>query len=433
MKKAYDVVIVGAGASGLACAEALHKQKTDFLLIEGKAKIGGRVLSHGPNALQAPVELGAEFIHGAPKYTLQWLERLNQPFYDAQNSHLILKKQRLVLLEGYLAQMAKFTDKMSVDQKTDRSISDFLKRHPGLQRTLRPYFRSFVEGFHAADLDIMGERELAAAEQTEDDELNSSSMFRPVQPYASLLEGIFQAFANPQNFSPETVLRRVEWERNRVKLALFRAGAREAVETACRKLVLTLPVGVLKSKQVEFDPMPGALARFLESAHMGHVQRITFRFRQRFWENLSEQPIAFMHLGPDDYFPTWWSLQPLRVPHLVGWQGGPKAKEMSQYSREKRVQIALKSLAKLAQRPASEIESLLEDAHTHDWSSDPFALGAYSYLGVGGLGREKACRQIQDTLFFAGEATASGSARGTVHGAFNSGVRAAELASRNLP
>jgi len=82
MPKIYDVIIVGAGASGLSCAEALNTEGIEFLLVEGKSRIGGRVFSHLSNYHRVPIELGAEFIHGVPKYTLDWLKRLNQPFYD---------------------------------------------------------------------------------------------------------------------------------------------------------------------------------------------------------------------------------------------------------------------------------------------------------------------------------------------------------------
>jgi monoamine oxidase len=70
---------------------------------------------------------------------------------------------------------------------------------------------------------------------------------------------------------------------------------------------------------------------------------------------------------------------------------------------------------------------MLEDAHTHDWQTDPFSLGAYSYGKVGCDGAQEALAEpLENTLYFAGEATDTTGNNGTVHGAIASGNRAAE-------
>jgi monoamine oxidase len=62
-----------------------------------------------------------------------------------------------------------------------------------------------------------------------------------------------------------------------------------------------------------------------------------------------------------------------------------------------------------------------------DWVDDPFSAGGYSYVPVGADGqREVLARPIGSQLFFAGEATASAAFASTVHGAYVSGLRAAQ-------
>lgn len=74
----------------------------------------------------------------------------------------------------------------------------------------------------------------------------------------------------------------------------------------------------------------------------------------------------------------------------------------------------------------SELESLFEYAYCHDWQTDPFSRGAYSYGKVGDDGAEQAlARPVGSTLFFAGEATNVDGHNGTVHGAIATGNRAA--------
>ena len=75
----------------------------------------------------------------------------------------------------------------------------------------------------------------------------------------------------------------------------------------------------------------------------------------------------------------------------------------------------------------SELEKILKDAHIHDWQADPFSLGAYSYGKVGADEAQQVLSEpIQDTLYFAGEATDTTGNNGTVHGAIVSGYRAAK-------
>jgi monoamine oxidase len=87
------------------------------------------------------------------------------------------------------------------------------------------------------------------------------------------------------------------------------------------------------------------------------------------------------------------------------------------------VQAAADSVAAIF--PRARAADRLEGAHVHDWSADPFARGAYSYVTVGGrTARRRLAAPLAGTLFFAGEATDDESAA-TVEGALRSGERAA--------
>jgi monoamine oxidase len=87
---------------------------------------------------------------------------------------------------------------------------------------------------------------------------------------------------------------------------------------------------------------------------------------------------------------------------------------------------ALDALTRLFGIERKRIEHLLEAQYVYDWHADPYARGSYSYVAVGGLGaQEELARPVEDTLFFAGEATNSDGYHGTVHGAIATGRRAA--------
>jgi monoamine oxidase len=89
------------------------------------------------------------------------------------------------------------------------------------------------------------------------------------------------------------------------------------------------------------------------------------------------------------------------------------------------MQRALETLARLFKISRQELNGWLQDGYVHDWQSDPFSRGAYSYGKVGSDGAQEALgAPVENTLFFAGEATDTSGHNGTVHGAIASALRA---------
>lgn len=128
----------------------------------------------------------------------------------------------------------------------------------------------------------------------------------------------------------------------------------------------------------------------------------------------------------DEWFPTWWTALPAELPIITGWAPFRCAEKLSGRSRDYVVQRSLKTLSSLLHVKPHQLESLLDAAYFHDWQSDPFSRGAYSYGKVGSDGAQEALASpLQGTLFFAGEATDTSGHNGTVHGAIASGQRAA--------
>src|SRR5262245_36962086 len=59
-----DVVVIGAGVAGLAAAGELAAHGRSVLVLEGRDRVGGRILTLHPGSWPGPVELGAQFVHG---------------------------------------------------------------------------------------------------------------------------------------------------------------------------------------------------------------------------------------------------------------------------------------------------------------------------------------------------------------------------------
>jgi monoamine oxidase len=184
---------------------------------------------------------------------------------------------------------------------------------------------------------------------------------------------------------------------------------------------------------IRFTPdLPEEKQNAINNVMMGKVIRVTLRFRDRFWKDLPRMRkisgktmdgLSFL-LSHDDWFPTWWTHE--KQPFLTGWAPFHCAERLSGQSESFVVEKALQTLHRLLGVSVPELETLFEHAYCHDWQSDPFSRGAYSYGKVGGDGMEQELGlPIESTLFFAGEATDTRGHNGTVHGAIASGKRAA--------
>jgi monoamine oxidase len=117
---------------------------------------------------------------------------------------------------------------------------------------------------------------------------------------------------------------------------------------------------------------------------------------------------------------------PDRIPILVGWVGGPAAEQFSSRDPASVVAAAIESLMCIFGVTKEYLRSRLRGSFMHNWQSDQFTRGGYGYVPVNAVDAQPALsRPIDNTLFFAGEATSVGHI-GTVHGAIQSGRRAAK-------
>jgi monoamine oxidase len=165
---------------------------------------------------------------------------------------------------------------------------------------------------------------------------------------------------------------------------------------------------------VRFDP---PLAWPLDAVASGAVVRIVLAFAGRFWEDRAPR-LGFLH--GDGAFPTFWADR--RRPLVTAWCGGPGARELSRRSEAERVERAVRALSDALGTPA---EPHLRGWWTHDWQADPLALGAYSYVTVGGVDRLPELAEPRGALALAGEYVQGSSVSSTVEAALQSGVRAA--------
>ena len=121
-------------------------------------------------------------------------------------------------------------------------------------------------------------------------------------------------------------------------------------------------------------------------------------------------------------------------PIITGGAPFRAAEHLSGFKNEALAEIGIRALSKVLSTAPAIIEQRFLKLHFHDWQSDPFSRGAYSFgkVGAGGDAAREMSIPVQNTLYFAGEATDTGGNSGTVHGAIASGYRAASQILQSL-
>jgi monoamine oxidase len=279
-----------------------------------------------------------------------------------------------------------------------------------------------------------------ARSKTTVDLMQGDRTFRFVAGYSRPLEWL-RAGLHPER-APlllNTVVQRVEWQRGHVEVQTRSALGTALEAFTARAAVITLPLGVLAAPPdapgaVQFSPdLPGKRAAIAQLA-TGHAVKVVLRFREAFWEEDTRalprlERLSFLFSG-DEVMPAWWTNYPLIAPTLTGWAGGPRAAKLVGQSDEAIAGQALDALARVLRVRRGVLEARLDAWHLHNWGADPYASGAYSYVRVGGLGAlAQLAAPIEDTLFFAGEATNSDGYNALVTGALATGARAAREVS----
>ena len=436
MRKEAQVIVVGAGAAGLTAARDLAAGGLRVLVLEARGRVGGRVHTLREPASPVPVELGAEFIHGEPRETWEIVERANLLACEVPERHWYLRGGELTTSDEFWSKIEKVFERLKREGGRDRTFDEFLAERREDEQA-REAARLYVEGFHAARSERVGTRGLLRAEEASD-QTGGDKQFRVLDGYGRVVEWLRdEVQRRGGEIRPGAVVTEVKWRQGSVELTARGPEGVGTLYTASR-VVVTLPLGLLQEQDgegaVRFTPELPEKREAARSLEVGHVVRVTLRFRERFWEGLemragdgkrSLSEMAFLH-SPEAAVPTWWTALPVRAPVLVGWAGGTAADKLAGGGDDYRVESALESLARALGVARAEVEGRLEAAYTHDWQADPFSRGAYSYLPVGGVEAQKAlAAPVEGTLFFAGEATNTDGHNGTVHGAIATGVRAA--------
>ena len=365
-------------------------------------------------------------------------------------------------------------------QGADRTFQSFVDEHFSGERwaAARRSASGYVEGFDAAYPDRVSIRWLALTEEAST-HIDGDRQFHLIDGY-DRVPGWLRDNLDPSRTTLRlnTAVCEIRWSPGHVEVTATTSTAQgeQAATFTARAAIITLPLGVLAASLDDNAPAPTSAAgtvRFtpdlpdkraaIAGLDMGHVVKVDLHFRDIFWDavpasseataaanttpasqtsstsqtpessQLPQMPDLSFLFSRDAVISTWWTRYPLLTPALTAWVGGPRAASLVAQADDAIAGQALDALARALNVDRHILEARLEAHYLHNWSADPFSLGAYSYVRAGGLDAPaQLAEPVARTLFFAGEAT-DASHTGTVHAALASGGRAARALLNLLP
>lgn len=416
-----DVLVLGAGIAGLAAARTLTDKGLNVIVLEARNRVGGRMWTD--SSLGLPLDLGASWIHGVNGNPITKLAKQfgvttvptddeNSMMFHADGSEMTDAEwaEMEALFEEIYAEVAEMQEDTENDMSLQEAFDEVLAGHDLSEEELRglnyyAYLGTALE--YGAD-----PKDLSLWEWDQDEEFDGEEVIFP-GGYNQITDGL----AKGLDIRLGTVVNTVRYGGDGVEVET------SAGRFMADKAVVTFPLGVLKQATVKFEPpLPESKQAAIDRLAMGVLNKVYLKFPEIFWDE-DVQTISYVgeELGE---WGDWLSFVPFTgEPVLMAFHGGDKGFALEDMSDDEIREGAMKTLRVMFGDDIPEPEGMLITR----WGKDPFAFGAYSHIPpfASGADYDALFEPVDDVLFLAGEAT-SREYPSTVHGAYLSGIAAAE-------
>lgn len=394
-----DVLVVGAGAAGIAAARALAARGLSCVVLEGGARIGGR--AHACTTLGAVFDHGATWLHAAEQNALapHAPDAINHD--QVRERHFWMGDRWAARAELAAFQRADNAHHEALAQAAhgpDRAVADVIPQGGPWDAT--------VAHWRGAQIQAMEVQHLSAHDIAANSPEGSNLLPR---------EGVGGVVARLARGLPIRLNARVEtldWSGP----GIIAHGAFGMLRA--RAAVITVSTGVLAAGGIRFTPaLPAMHARAVHDLPMGLLDKFAFRCRDRL--GIAPFHSVRCRVTAERPRPLSFVFWPHGADHLFGFAGGALAWELG--GGTALLEHAREELRHIFGKPP------LGAALATGWGRDPLFLGSYSQARVGAAGARAALAQplAGGRLLFAGEATHHGMA-GMVSGAWAEGERAAQ-------
>ncbi len=411
LNSTVEIAVVGAGAAGLGAAKTLARHGLSFALLEASHRIGGRAYSEAA-APGVPFDLGCHWLHSAS---------LN-PFVAVADA-LGFTYETSGFVRGL------YLDGAPAGPEVLREVQAFLERNDSLIHALppdgpdlsvaevterdspwTPLYDYYVSLGASVDSDQVSALDTASYRDTGED--------WPVREgYGALIA----RFAADLPVRLNCAVERIDWSGKELRLVTRRG------ELRARKVVVTVSTGILGAGDIRFDPpLPDWKAEAVAALPVGNHNRICLVFdRDVFGPDAPRGGTVFGGEGE----PMHLTIRPFGRDIVTAMTGGRFADRLERAGQADSAALAKEKLQEVFGTDIT--RHVVRDLVTA-WRGDPWVRGAYSAALPGQHAqRANLARPIDERLYFAGEAT-SREFFSTAHGAYLSGIDAAEAAAKDL-
>ncbi len=413
-----DIVIIGAGASGLMAGRVLAEAGKKVVILEARDRIGGRIWPLPKDEFGYNAQGGAEFVHGKAPVTKALAKEAGVTLTPTEGDMWNVRDGEITVNERPVQNQGVLYAKLKTLEK-DMPIAEFFDKYfPGDEyRELRGAIFNMVEGYDAADPKRVSTFALRDEWLGNDEWLQ----YRIKEGYGVLLEFLRRKCV--EHDADIQLNKMVTAAEINSSGAIVRCG--NAVAYQAKQVIVTVPLPLIK--KIAFTP---AIPKKLEAAEKigyGGTIKLLLRFKDRWWAHALGKDFDEMgFMISNQQFGVWWTQYPNVAPVLVGWLGGPRAQKFAQSSSEEILETSIESLANIFKMTKERVKGELVHARVFNWPADPLSLGAYSYTTPETeSAQEELLRPVDNKIFFAGEALYEGKDASTVEGAFASGKEVA--------
>ncbi|KAL8139922.1 hypothetical protein V2J09_005943 [Rumex salicifolius] len=427
-----SVIVIGAGIAGLAAARALYEASFQVVVLESRDRIGGRVCTD--YTFGFPIDLGASWLHGVCNENplAPVIGKLGLPLYRTSGDNSVLYDhdlesyalfdmdgkqvpQDLVAKVGETFQrILDETDKIREEYDEDMSVREAFSmafarkpdlRLEGLAHKVLQWYLCRMEGWFATDSDNI------SLKSWDEEVLLPGGHGLMVRGYLPVINTLAKGLDIRLNHRVTNVHR----HHSGVKVTI-----EDGTVLVADAAIVAAPLGVLKAGIIKFEPrLPEWKEAAISQLGVGIENKIVLHFEKVFWPN-----VEFVGVVAESSYGCSYFLNLHKAtghPVLVYMPAGKLAEDIGKMSDEEAANFAFSQLKNILPDAKDPIQFLVSH-----WGTDINSLGSYSYDKVGNAhDLYEKLRIPVDNLFFAGEAT-SVSYPGSVHGAYSTGLEAAE-------
>ncbi len=426
-----DVIIIGAGISGIAAARLLKSKGYSVLVLEARNRIGGRIWTD--QILNSPLDMGASWIHGINKNPIKTL---------ADGFKLKTVPTNYEASQAYNTNGIALTDSetTSLNNRYDGVYSRVMAIQKSRKKTKLPDIswqkaleqELATENFTAKQLTELYMVLNTELEHEYGADLSNLSLFNwdvetpfsgpdhlILDGYQKITDQLVQSALLTSDILMKQVVKSVDYS------STFTTVTTDKRAFTAKKVLVTLPLGVLKANTVKFTPtLPVKKQASIQKLGSGVLNKTYLHFPSYFWSVDSDSELINYISPVKGHWAEWYNIHfYTKQPVLLGFNAGQRGIEIESMTDDAIIAEWMQILRSIY---GNNIPS--PDGHLITrWNSDPYAKGSYSYIGVNAstADYQELGNSVNNKLFFAGEAT-SADHPSTVHGAFLSGEREAK-------